>query len=206
MKNLTILTASLALFAVSCSNNETVVDETPNIQECYYTVNESSVVVNWVAYKFTEKEPVQGTFNEVNITGFQTLNSLDNLISGLSFEIPINSINSNNPERDGKIQETFFGSLAETSVIKGYVVSANKDELTLSLSLNGLTKEVKGTSTFENGLYTFKANLDLKVFNASAAVDALNELCYDLHIGADGISKLWDEVEIRFQCRVNEDC
>ncbi len=206
MKNLIFLATSFGIILTSCSGNEPVVEENNSVEECYYSINENTIQVNWVAYKFTEKTPVEGTFNEVNITGMKTLNSLESLVSGLSFEIPVSSINSNNPERDEKIKSTFFGNLADNEVIKGYVVSNSGTDLILSLSLNGITKEVAGTSSFENGLFSFKANLDLKIFGASAAVDALNKLCYDLHIGADGISKLWDEVEIRFQCSVNEDC
>lgn len=206
MKNTTFLSAAIGLFFASCSGNEPVTEENNTIQECYYSINESTVQVNWVAYKFTEKTPVEGTFNDVDITGLKTLNSLESLISGLSFEIPANTINSNNPERDGKIMNTFFGNLTNTDVIRGSVVSFSGSELTLSLSLNDMTQKVTGRSTFENGVFSFKANLELKKFGASAAVDALNKLCYDLHIGADGISKLWDEVEIRFQCTINEDC
>jgi polyisoprenoid-binding protein YceI len=207
MKNIALPFFAFSLLFASCSsNNATDAEADSGVQECYYTINESSVQVNWVAYKFTDKTPVEGGFDEVKITGFQTLNSLDKLINGLSFEIPVSSLNSNNPERDEKIKKTFFGNLKETPMLKGYVVSVNGDELVLSLSMNGLTKEVVGKSTYANGVYSFSAKLDLNIFNAGAAVEALNKLCYDLHIGADGISKLWDEVEIRFQCTFNEDC
>jgi hypothetical protein len=206
MKNLITWSAAFGLLFTSCSGNEPVTEENNTIQECYYTINENTIQVNWVAYKFTDKTPVEGGFNEVNITGMKTLNSLESLISGLSFDIPVNTINSNNPERDGKILNTFFGNLNDTDVIKGSVAAYSGSELTLALSLNGMTHKVTGTSTFENGIFSFKANLDMKIFGASAAVDALNKLCYDLHIGPDGVSKLWEEVEIRFQCSVNEDC
>jgi hypothetical protein len=207
MKNIALSFFAFSLLFASCSSNNTTDAELDSgVQECYYTINESSVQVNWVAYKFTDKTPVEGGFDQVNVTGFQTLNDLDKLINGLSFEIPVNSLNSNNPERDEKIKNTFFGSLRETGVLKGYVVSSNKDEVVLSLSMNGLTKDVVGKSIYENGMYMFTAKLDLNIFNAGAAVQALNKLCYDLHIGPDGVSKLWDEVEIRFQCSVNEDC
>jgi polyisoprenoid-binding protein YceI len=207
MKKVFFIPILSLLFFASCStNNSNETIEESGVQECYYTINEGSVKVNWVAYKFTEKTPVEGAFDDVKITGLSTLNDLDELINGLSFEIPVASLNSNNPERDEKIKNTFFGALKETPVLKGYVVSVNGDEVVLSLSLNGFTKEVVGQKTFESGIYTFKATLDLKVFDAGFAVQALNKLCYDLHIGADGISKLWDEVEIRFQCAVKEDC
>jgi polyisoprenoid-binding protein YceI len=207
MKNFALPFLILCSFLSSCSSNNTDSSESDTgVQECYYTINQNSIQVNWVAYKFTEKAPVEGGFDEVNISGFQTLNNLDKLINGLSFEIPVSSLNSNNPERDEKIKKTFFGNLKETPVLKGYVVSVHDDELVLSLSMNGLTKEVVGKSTYANGVYSFSTKLDLNIFNAGGAVEALNKLCYDLHIGADGISKLWDEVEIRFQCTINEDC
>lgn len=207
MKKSIFLPLSFSLFLFSCSSNNTdeAIEET-KIEECYYTINEGSIKVNWVAYKFTEKTPVEGTFDEVKITGLTTLNDLEKLINGLSFEIPVNSLNSNNPERDEKIKNTFFGALKETPVLKGYVVSVDGDDLVLSLSMNGITKDVMGKKTYKNGIFSFTAKLDLNIFGAGGAVASLNKLCYDLHIGADGISKLWDEVEIRFQCAVKEDC
>jgi len=207
MKSLFLSAIAISTLFVSCTNDNSSEElQDSGIQECYYTINESSVHVNWVAYKFTEKTPVEGTFDEVKIDGFTTLNDLDKLIKGLSFEIPVSSLNSNNPERDEKIKNTFFGALKETAVLKGYVVSVSGDDLVLSLSLNGITKDVTGKKSFENGVFKFSAKLDLNIFNAKGAVDALNKLCYDLHIGADGVSKLWDEVEIRFQCTVSEEC
>lgn len=207
MKKFMLFSFVSTLMLTSCSSNNTEeVEQESGVQECYYTIAENSIQVNWVAYKFTEKTPVEGTFDEVNVKGLSTLNNLDKLINGLSFEIPVSSLNSANPERDDKIKNTFFGNLKETPVLKGYVVSVDGDELVLSLSMNGVTKDVVGKKSFENGVFMFTAKLDLTIFNASGAVEALNKLCYDLHIGADGISKLWDEVEIRFQCSVNEDC
>lgn len=207
MKKFVIPIFAFSLLFASCSSNNTGDTEVESgVQECYYTINESSIQVNWVAYKFTDKTPVEGGFDVVNVTGLTSLNNLDKLINGLSFEIPVHSLNSNNPERDEKIKNTFFGALKEKGILKGYVVSASGTDVVLSLSMNGLTKDVAGKSTYENGVYMFTAKLDLNVFNAGGAVEALNKLCYDLHIGTDGISKLWDEVEIRFQCTVNEDC
>jgi hypothetical protein len=207
MKSLILSAFAISALFISCTNDNSSEEvQDSGIQECYYTINESSVQVNWVAYKFTEKTPVEGTFDEVKIDGFTTLNDLDKLINGLSFEIPVSSLNSNNPERDEKIKKTFFGGLKETTVLKGYVVSVSGDDLVLSLSLNGITKDVAGKKSFENGVFKFSAKLDLNLFNAKGAVEALNKLCYDLHIGTDGVSKLWDEVEIRFQCTVSEEC
>lgn len=194
---------------LSCSGKSSEMDnvqETSDLKECFYTLNENSFSVKWVAYKFTEKTPVEGTFNEVIISGNQTLNDLNNLIAGLSFEIPVSTINSNNPERDEKIKGTFFGNLKGSDMLSGKVIDIHGDALTLSLTLNGITQEVKGTTSASNGVFKFVAKLQLANFGASKAIDKLNELCYDLHIGADGISKLWEEVEISFECTYQETC
>jgi len=207
MKNFIIFSA--VAFTLSCSGNqksEQASETEADLKECYYTLNDNSFSVKWVAYKFTEKTPVEGTFNEVQIEGNQTLNDLNNLISGLSFKIPVSTINSNNPERDGKIMNTFFGNLKETEELIGSVVNVNGNELTLSLTLNGMTQEIIGNFVAENGVFKFSAVLQLADFAAGKAIDKLNQLCYDLHIGADGISKLWEEVAISFECTYSEKC
>jgi polyisoprenoid-binding protein YceI len=200
----------IPLFGIifGCSGNSSEIDnnEQAALKECFYTLNENSFSVKWIAYKFTDKTPVEGTFNDVIINGNQTLNDLNNLVAGLSFEIPVSSINSNNPERDDKIKATFFGNLKDTDILSGKVINIDGNTLTLNLTVNGLTKEVKGTKSAENGIFKFVAKLELAKFDAGKAIDKLNQLCYDLHIGPDGISKLWDEVEISFECTYQEKC
>jgi len=208
MKNTGIALWMLAMTGIwtACSTSETEEMAEGTIQECYYTYNAATTELTWTAYKFNEKTPVSGTFNEIRVSGNETMNSAEDLLLAMSFEIPVNSVNSQNPERDGKIQEHFFGTMSNTTVLKGKLSKLENGKASLDLTMNGMTSAVEGSYTLEGGKFSFTGIIDLNKFNGQAAVKKLNDICYDLHIGKDGVSKLWDEVELKFSTTLKEDC
>jgi hypothetical protein len=48
--------------------------------------------------------------------------------------------------------------------------------------------------------------IELGNWSAQPNVDALNKVCYDLHKGADGVSKLWPEVKLEVSTTLNKNC
>ena len=48
--------------------------------------------------------------------------------------------------------------------------------------------------------------IDVFDWNASEALDALNEVCHALHKGPDGVSKTWSEVHLFVSSVVKEAC
>ena len=46
--------------------------------------------------------------------------------------------------------------------------------------------------------------MDLKNWNAIDALNALNKVCFDLHKGADGVSKTWEDVAIEIETYLRE--
>jgi hypothetical protein len=197
---------SILLFSNCSSPVKEEVKEETLPQECFYTYNGASTELTWTAFKFSEKTPVSGSFNELKVSGSETTNNPIQLLEKLNFSIPVSSINSQNPERDQKIQQSFFGSLENSSVLTGRVLSLVGGKATLELQLNNLLNTIEGTYTLEKGVFTFNAVLELERFNATKGIQALNEVCKDLHIGADGVSKLWDVVELSFTTRLKMDC
>jgi polyisoprenoid-binding protein YceI len=209
MKNtgIALLLLSSAWLYTGCSTAEPEeTAEESTVKECYYTYNAATTELTWTAYKFNEKTPVSGTFNEIRVSGDETMNSAEDLLLAMSFEIPVNSVNSQNPERDGKIQEHFFGTMANTAVLNGKLSKLNNGKATLELTMNTVTSSVEGSYTLEDGKFAFTGIIDLTKFNGQAAVKKLNDICYDLHIGKDGVSKLWDEVELKFSTALKQDC
>lgn len=41
-------------------------------------------------------------------------------------------------------------------------------------------------------------------FNTGKAMEALNQACFELHKGADGVSKTWSEVHIKGQVEFSD--
>jgi polyisoprenoid-binding protein YceI len=205
-KGITLLMLAMTGIWTACSTSETEETAQDTIQECYYTYNAATTELTWTAYKFNEKTPVSGTFNEIRVSGNETMNSAEDLLLAMSFEIPVNSVNSQNPERDGKIQEHFFGTMANTAVLSGKLSKLSNGKATLELTMNTVTSSVEGSYTLEDGKFAFTGTIDLTKFNGQSAVKKLNDICYDLHIGQDGVSKLWDEVELNFTTSLKQDC
>ena len=208
-KSLWMLGATAVMLFNSCGSDDKTTDveeEVSEVKECYYTYNPANTKLTWTAYKFTDKTPVSGTFNEMNIEGAEVLNDPLQLIEGLSFSIPVASVNTQNPERDEKIKQSFFGVLENTSLLTGKVISMKDGKAELQLNLNDVESIVEGSYTIDGGDFRFTATLDLNQFDALNGIESLNKVCEDLHIGADGVSKLWEVVDLSFETKLNMDC
>lgn len=195
-----------AILMTSCGPSDDTTESPEVIQECYYTYNPVNTTLTWTAFKFNEKTPVSGTFNEVNINGAEVLSNPIKLIENLSFSIPVSTINTQNPERDEKIKNSFFNVLQNTSELTGRVESLNNGKAKVEIKMNDVKHVVEGVYTLEEGHFVFEATIDLTDFNALGAVESLNTLCKDLHVGADGVSKLWEVIDLRFETKLNMDC
>lgn len=191
---------AMSLFAVSCKKEEKV--ETP-VEETTEVVNEvenlklvaDSTKVSWTAYKTTDKIAVGGSFTEIELKNTQEGTTPEEVLEGSSFSIPVSSLFTNNPDRDSKLKQFFFGAMNDTELIGGTINFAN-GKTTLMLSLNGVAKPVEVESTFENNVFSVNGILNLDDFNGQQAIESINNVCKDLHKGADGVSKTWSEVTI----------
>ncbi len=205
MKHLYI--GALALLAVSCAGeaNQTNEKETEPVT-CIYNYDESSTKVNWTAFKFTEKKGVGGTFNTVNVLISNASDDMFKTLTGATFAIPVESVNSENPDRDLKIQDHFFGSMQSTEVISGVIKSIDEQSALVEITMNNISKEYEGRISVEGEKITLATTVDMVDFEAQTSVDSLNSVCNDLHKGADGVSKLWSEVDITVETTLKKDC
>lgn len=201
-----ISTLCLSLVMTSCGGGHQDETEEQNEEKCFYYVNQESFDLTWTAYKTTGKIPVGGTFDQVKITGDQAENKAEAL-EGVEFEITTSTVNSQNEERDVKISEHFFGTF-ETPAITGKVtaVDADNGKATVMITMHGISYDVEGDLAINEDAFTFDAAIDVYNWNGMAAINALNEVCYELHKGEDGESKLWSEVAVSFSGSFVEDC
>ncbi len=181
-------------------------EETMEPKSCEYSFNADSTLVTWTAFKTTEKIGVGGQFDVINVSGTQTAATAEEVFSGASFEIPVNSINTNNPDRDMKIQKFFFGSLTGSEMLSGRLVSITANSAEVALSMNGVEKMVNMTYSMNGDAVLLETTINVGEWNAQAGVDALNKECYELHMAGDGVSKLWPEVKIGIRSVLNKAC
>ena len=198
-----VLFATLACTTTTKSTD----DESANEKEaCVYQHVNESLTFKWTAYKFTEKTGVPGTFNELTVTAAEDAASLDDLLKSIEFSINTGSVNSNEPVRDAKIAQFFFGTMANTSEITGGIKSVDGSTAIISLTINELTLDIPGTIVISSDTINLSATVDFKDFGGEAAVAMLNQVCSEKHTGDDGNSVFWDVVDINVKTVFTKKC
>lgn len=191
------------LLSISCKNetksntpkSETTTIETPESAAAFSLQNAESTI-SWTAYKTTDKVPVKGQFKKVHITaGGEGKNGKD-AINNAEFSVPVSSIFTNDKGRDMKIKKFFFGVMDKTELLSGKLVLENDSLGYANLTMNGVTKKMPFTYLLKGKKFHMKAAMQISQWQGEKALASLNTVCKDLHKGADGISKTWDDVAI----------
>lgn len=162
--------------------------------------------MKWTAYKFTEKVGISGVFDTIEVTGAVEDTSRLAVFADAAFNIPVSSVNSAVPDRDQKILEYFFGTMTETASLSGKVSSIDSAQATVEITMNGQTLPVTMSVSTKGNEVMLEGVIQLGDWSAQHSVDALNKICHDLHIGADGISMLWPEVKLEIRTVLTEKC
>ena len=126
MKNLFVIIQ--LFFFVSCSApvksesiNEPEEKQLTEKQDYVYTLGE--VLIKWTAFKHTAKAQVGGAFKSAVVKGFTESTNLNTAVSGVTFEIPVNSTSTNDTIRDYKIVNSFFKTMVNTdNITKNHIL------------------------------------------------------------------------------------
>ena len=175
---------------------------------CLLNLDNKNVVVNWTAFKLSDKVGVGGTFDSVVVSGVTDNETMAGAAATAQFDIFTASVNSNNPERDAKISASFFGVMSNTAAISGKIISLSQDGSgSIALTMNGVEKEiaVQWEATSERRL-KLSARINVPDWDAQPSLDSLNGVCSLLHAGKDGVSVLWPDVEIEVFADFTSDC
>lgn len=219
MKKLIIpmgIISSMLMF-IACGETEEVnaledlgnqMSKKAEVKSCLLNLDSESVVVNWTAFKLSDRVGVGGTFDTVIVSGVTENETMVGAAATAQFDIFTGSVNSNNTERDYKISDSFFGTMINTATISGKVISLNDDGSgAISLTMNGVEKEIdmEWKATKKNRLKLSTA-INVNDWNAKPSLDSLNGVCTAVHTGKDGISVLWPDVEIEVFADFITDC
>jgi len=191
-------------------NEEKETIEEPVVVEkvCTYELENESLKLNWTAYKYNEKAGVGGAFDTVSVTGFDSeKETLSEALMNVKFSLSTGSTNTNNPDRDTKIKDSFFGAMENSLEITGYIESIMPNgEGVMVIFMNGQKVRAPFAWTYEGELFSLKATVDVNDFNGTGALEALNKVCEDLHKGEDGVSVLWPNVDVSAEAIIKEVC
>ncbi len=213
-----ILAAFFAVSFVACKSDTKTQDKTNSTTEatssegssCKYGVKVNDVKVNWTAFKTTKRVGVKGTFNDVEINTANGTPSLATLMMATSFKINTKTVNSNNPGRDEKLVNFFFGrmtgSLAITGNIKAVVGGNDKGKGIVTINMNGVSWDTPFEYTVTNNVLTLSTNINTNNWNAQDAIASINKACEEKHAGEDGVSKTWPDVDVSVVVPLVVDC
>ncbi len=171
-------------------------------QNQQYTIDDLGISIEWTAYKFTDKIGVSGTFQDYTLNQVSESTSIENILSKLQLSIPTESIDTKNAIRDFKLT-TYFFKVFNTSKIVGTVVNAKEGEGIIKLAMNNISVNTPYTYSLENNTLELFTHLDLRKWKGEEALSTLNQECFELHKGADGISKLWPDVDVTIRLPVD---
>ncbi len=187
-------------FMFSCSsNNDPDISE---IEEDYkFSLEKAVHSINWIAYKTTDKVPVSGSFKTLKITSKGQGNSIRESLNNCAFEIPVSSLESNDATRNHNLINYFFLKMIASKTLTGSININSDSAGTMTLKMNDRTNEVPFTYTITNTTANITAQINMSNWNLTKALEALNTKCRLLHMGGDGIVKVWDEVSISIQLK-----
>ncbi len=188
------------------TNTET----TSKAKSCKYKIKSSDVKVNWTAYKTTKRVGVKGTFDSVDINTVAGTPSLSALMLGTSFRIDTKTVNSDNPGRDEKLVNFFFGKMTGNLGITGQVKSVEGDDAhgkgVVTIVMNGVTTDNPFEYTIADKVLTLTTSINTDNWNAQAAISSINKACEEKHRGEDGISKTWPDVDVSVVVPLEIEC
>ena len=183
------LMLTISFSTISC---EKEVKKTP----AKFSIEPQTITVNWTGYKTTDKVAVNGVFQEIVIQNIKNDTTAVGALNNSNFDIPVSSLFSKDPTRDSKLKELFFGVMDATVSLTG-TLNINADGTgNVDLKMNGVQHKVPINYVVSGQLVELEGTLHLEDFKAESALASISKACFDLHKGADGISKTWSEVGI----------
>ena len=200
------------MFLTACGgadSTDTVVDDNTNeetVETCTYAYDSDETVLTWTAFKLTERVGVNGTFDEINVNANDGAEDMYAVLTGATFDIPVNSLNSQDEVRDPKIKNSFFGVMDETANITGTITALNANAGSVEITMNGVSVAYDGEVKVDGETITFLTQIDLIDFDGQTAVDSLGVVCSAKHTGEDGVNKLWTEVDLAVKTTLIKTC
>lgn len=209
MKQRKLMMLGLIPMMMACGGTEETEESTEEVEEvvevCTYKYDEASTILTWTAFKLTEKVGVDGSFDVINVQANESDNMFG-VLTGATFEIPVVSVNSQDPVRDPKIRDSFFGKMTETESITGEFISINETSAKVSISMNGVTVEYDGEVIVDGETITMKTTIDILDFAAQPSLDEIAIVCEEKHTGEDGVNKFWTDVSVAVQTKLIKEC
>lgn len=218
-----ILPIFMGLFLTNCNNSETKSESESTTQESTdekgaqgstmvsgtYSIDPSTITLKWTAFKLAEKVGVDGEFKSYSLTGYtDNANSITEMMTGTEITMEVASTKTGDEARDGKIINSFFGSMNNTAEIKATLLSMEGEEkgtATVMVTMNDQSLEQEMHWMYREDLNTFimKGIINIPDWNAQSALDELTKVCEEKHKGTGDKAVTWPDVEVNATVKVD---
>jgi len=190
-KNISFISFVL-LFSIALISCKKEVKKEP----AQFSIEPATITVKWTGYKTTDKVAVNGQFKEINVVNIKSGMTALEALNGAEFSIPISSLFTDEPVRDSKLKQLFFGVMDNTLSLSGTLILGNDGTGNIDLLMNGVQQIIPITYIISGQLVELEGTMNLDDWKGQTALASINEACFDLHKGPDGVSKTWSEVAV----------
>ncbi len=171
----------------------------------------TSAKPGWKAYKTTDKAAVGGTFSNATLSATAAAASVPEALKGVSMDIVASSVDSGLEIRNQTLAVEYFAKFTPDTPFTVTVASVDGNntsgKATLTVNMNGTSRDIVFPYTVsEAGELTATATMEMMDFGLKAAFDSIHKACEALHMGADGISKTWTDVELSVTATIEKSC
>lgn len=192
---LVITVLAISFSSISCKEKASKEKKTEK-QEQTFTIDANKSEINWTAFKTTDKVPVKGKFTKLTIKNSTPGKTFADALNGTEFSIPVSSLFTNNADRDHKLKTLFFGIMKNAEILSGTIHIDTPQSGYVDFSMNGIIEKLPFSYSANETSLQIKTIMDTNTWQAQAAIESINKACYELHKGADGVSKTWSDVAI----------
>lgn len=174
-----------------------------------YSVDPSTVTLKWTSFKLAEKVGVDGEFTTYELSGYNdNASSIHELMTGSVISMDVTSTKTGDEARDGKIINSFFGSMLETAQISAILVSMEGDDkgtAVVNITMNGQSLDQEMHWMYREDLSTFilQGTINIPDWGAQDALDQLTTVCEEKHKGTGDKAITWPDVEVNATVKVN---
>lgn len=177
-----------------------VLSFTASAKDCL-KVDKDQINLSWTAYKTPLKAGVNGALKDIQFSSKLQGSSIEEIVGKAKFKVLTHnkSVFTKNPARDAKISKFFFSTMKNEGTLEASVKSFNKKKLVLSLTMNGVTKDVPLSPEVKGMNFKAKGHIDVLDFLLSDSLKAINKACFALHEG-----KTWSDVAISIEAKFSK--
>ncbi len=170
-------------------------------KSCTYSITPEDIKVTWTAFKTPKKIGVNGTFSDLGIKGPMEGSSIKEIVSGSSFHINTDLVDTQDKARDVKIAQFFFKKMMGDPAISGKVESMDGKKIILSITMNNKTQSIPLTYKIRKSKLSASGSLDVLNFSMDESLKSITAACKEKHE-----DKTWSDVNLAMEANFKKTC